>query len=96
MNYEDEVLEEFGEDEDVIILTLEDDSEIYCDVLLVFEVEGMDTEYIALQVRDSDEIFLYGYVENEDLSFDIIPIEDEDELVLVSDTFEEIMEEQFL
>ncbi|NLM07239.1 MAG: DUF1292 domain-containing protein [Tissierellia bacterium] len=95
MNFEDEILDEFDEDEDVIILTLEDDSEIYCDVLFVFEVEGLETEYIALQVRDSEEIFLYGYVENEDYSFEIIPIEDEDELIKVSNVFEEIMEEQF-
>ncbi len=78
---------DLGENVDeIIILTLDDDSEIECLILGVFEIE--DDEYIALQPIGEDDILLYGYKELEDDEFDLIPIEDEKEFEMVSEAFD--------
>ena len=70
---------------DVIYLTLEDDSELECQIIGIFEVE--DKEYIALMPIDQDEVLLYAYKELEDDEFDLLLIEDEEEFELVSEAF---------
>ena len=70
---------------DVIYLTLDDDSELECEVLGIFEVE--DKEYIALLPLEEEEVLLYEYVELEDEEFDLLPIEDEKEFELISEAF---------
>lgn len=96
MNEKDEFIEDdFIDDQeiDTIVLTLDDDSEIVCDVIGIFDLDDekySSKEYIALGVQDSDEVFLYGYVEDEEGNFDLIVIEDDDELVAVSNKFEEL------
>lgn len=72
------------EDMDVIYLTLDDDTELECAVLGIFEVE--DKEYIALLPIDDEEVLLYEYKELEDEEFDLLPIEEED-FELVSEAF---------
>ena len=58
------------EDEDLFVtLTLEDDSEVDCLVVSIFEAEGRD--YIALlptegPENEEGEVFLYRYFEDED------------------------------
>ena len=49
--------EEMYEEEelDTIVLTLEDGGEIECGILGVFEVEGYDSDYIALVSEDDNE-----------------------------------------
>lgn len=76
---------------DVIYLTFDDDEEVECKVLGVFEVENK--EYIALLPSDEDEILLYEYKESEE-DFDLIPIEDEKELDLVSKAYFELFEDE--
>ena len=71
--------------EDIMYLTLDDDTELECNVLGVFEVE--DIEYIALLPMDSEEVLLYRYVELEDEEFDLLAIEDEEEFESVSEAF---------
>lgn len=78
------------EDIEFIYLTFEDDVEVECKVLGVFEVE--DKEYIALLPEDEDEILLYEFKDSEE-EFDLIPIEDEKELDLVSDAYYELFED---
>lgn len=56
---------------DKITLTLEDDSELVCGILGVFEAEEEDRDYIAL-VTDDGQVLLYRYIE----------VEEEDELEL--------------
>lgn len=74
------------DDDDIMYLTLDDDTELECNVLGIFEVE--DTEYIALLPKDSDEVLLYQYVELEDEEeFDLLAIEDEEEFESVSEAF---------
>ncbi len=79
------------EDIDVIYLTLEDDTELECNVLGVFEVE--DDEYIALVPVDGDQVLLYGYEEDEE-GFELINIEDDEEFDIVSEAFEELFTEE--
>lgn len=69
---------------DTIYLTLDDDTEIECDVLGIFEIE--DKEYIALLPFEDDQVFLYEYVEDEE-GIDLINIEDDEEFDLVSEAF---------
>lgn len=71
--------------DDIMYLTLDDDSELECNVLGIFEVE--DLEYIALLPIGTDEVLLYRYVELEDEEFDLLAIEDEEEFESVSEAF---------
>lgn len=73
------------EDMDIVYLTLEDDSELECEVIGIFEVE--DKEYIALLPVGEEEVLLYGYKELENNEFDLQAIEDEEEFDLVSEAF---------
>lgn len=70
---------------DIMYLTLDDDTELECEVLGIFEVE--DKEYIALLPLEEEEVLLYEYVELEDEEFDLLPIEDEKEFELISEAF---------
>lgn len=74
-----------NEEMDVIYLTLDDDSELECGVLGIFEVE--DKEYIALLPMGEEEVLLYEYKELEDEEFDLGPIDDEEEFNLVTEAF---------
>lgn len=76
---------------DVIYLTFEDDEEVECQVLGVFEVENK--EYIALLPSDEDEVLLYEYKDSDE-EFDLIPIEDDEELELVSKAYFELFEDE--
>jgi len=73
------------EEMDMIYLTLDDDSELECGVLGIFEVE--DKEYIALLPVGEEEVLLYEYKELENEEFDLGPIDDEEEFALVSEAF---------
>ncbi|MBP5331635.1 MAG: DUF1292 domain-containing protein [Lachnospiraceae bacterium] len=85
---------EFDDDLDQITLTLEDDSELLCDVISVFECNGRD--YIALLPADeTDGDFLfYRYAETEDGDCELDDIESDEEFEEVADTFEELFDEE--
>lgn len=72
------------EEMDIITLTLEDDSEMECAVLGVFEVE--DKSYIALLPLEDEQVLLYEYIEAED-GFELGQIEDDAEFEIVSEAF---------
>ena len=83
---------------DQITLTLDDDSELLCDVLATFPatVNGKEQMYIALLPTDAsegDEIFLYRFIENGD-DIDLQNIEDDEEFDIVSDAFDELLDEE--
>jgi uncharacterized protein YrzB (UPF0473 family) len=94
--------EYFEEDEDLFVtITLEDDSEIECRVLTIFEVE--DQDYIVLlSVEDEDdesgegEVFIYRYFEDEEGNPGLDNIETEEEFNMVAEVFEQIMEDEEL
>ena len=81
--------------EDMITLTLEDDSEIQCEVLAIFPAG--DKQYIALLPEGSDdvegEVYLYGYKELENNQIELVNIEDDKEYEIVADAFDELLDE---
>ena len=88
----------YEEEYDQITLTLEDDSELVCDVLATFPatVGGKEQMYVALLPTDAGpdgQIFLYRFVENGD-DIEIFNIEDDEEFDIVSDAFDEILDEE--
>lgn len=89
--------EQFEEEEDLFVtLTLEDDSEVECLVVSIFEAEGKD--YIALlptegPENEEGEVFLYRYFEDEDGEPGLDNIETEAEFFLASQAFDELVEE---
>ena len=74
-----------------VTLTLENDEELECAVLTIFEADGR--EYIAL--LPLDEVYLYRFIDNgEDEEPGLENILDDDEFDRVSEVFNEWMEEQ--
>ena len=67
-------------------LVLDDDSELLCDVLGIFEADGR--EYIALLPDGDEEVLIYRYVttDNEE-GFELQNIESDDEYDKVGDIF---------
>lgn len=68
-------------EEPVIYVTFEDENkEVACDVLGIFEVD--DIEYIALAPQDEEEVLIYRYSEeNDDIKLDEITSDEEYEKV---------------
>ncbi|MCR5323798.1 MAG: DUF1292 domain-containing protein [Lachnospiraceae bacterium] len=79
---------------DQVTITLEDDTELLCDVISIFECEGRD--YICLlPVDDPDGDFLfYRYIETEDGDCELDDILDDDEFEAVADAFDEMLDEE--
>ena len=83
---------------DQITLTLDDDSELVCDVIATFPatVNGQENMYVALLPVDAtpeSEIYLYRFMENgEDI--DLQNIEEDEEFEIVSDAFDELLDEE--
>ncbi len=78
-----------------VSITLENDTVLECVVLTIFEAGGR--EYIAVMPETEDEdgtIYLYRYTELEDGQPDLSNIETDEEYELVSDAFDEILDEQ--
>lgn len=84
------------EEMDILTLTLEDDTEVPCEVVGIFDVDGK--EYIALypleDMGDGEEgVLLYAFEEGEDdeVNLEAIPEEDFDR---VAEVFESLVEEE--
>ena len=76
---------------ETMFLTLEDDTELECGILGVFEVEGMKgKEFIALPLED-ETVLLYEYQENGD-DVELSVIEDDDDFEKVSNTFYDLFD----
>lgn len=73
-----------NEEETIINLTLEDGSELECDVIGLFEIE--EKAYIALLPMEEEEVLLYEYTEIED-GIELEQIESDEEFNLVSEAF---------
>ena len=80
-----------NEEKDMITLEFDDDKEVECEILGVFDANGK--EYIALIPEDkSDDVYIYGYTENEDTEeFDIKDIEDDAEFEGAVKAFEALV-----
>jgi uncharacterized protein YrzB (UPF0473 family) len=79
-------------DEETITLQFDDGVEEECEIMGVFEVEGK--EYIALAPDNgTDDVYIYGYKEVDDESFEIIDIDDDEEFEKAVAEFDAIMAE---
>ena len=81
-----------------VTLDLEDGSSVECDVLLIFEIEEDEQEYVALYPSsgEPDEVYLMrcNYFDQSTLEMEIEQIDDEEEFELVSEAFDAIMEQE--
>ena len=89
----------YGDDIDLTVtLELDDDTSVECDVILVFEIEEDEQEYVALYPSrgEPDEIYLMrcNYFDESTLEMEIESIDDDDEFELVSEAFDAIMEQE--
>ncbi len=76
-------------------LRFEDDTEVRCAVVGIFEVEEIKgKEYIALVPDNSEEAYIYEYVEtdNED-GFELCNIETDEEFDIVEEAFMAMLDE---
>ena len=81
------------EELDIITLEFDDDSEVECEIMGVFDYEGK--EYIALIPHDdTDDVYIYGYKETGDDEYELIDIEDDEEFEKVVAEFDKIMAEE--
>ena len=80
---------------ETMTLTLEDDTEIQCAVLGVFDVEGIEgKEYIALLPEDDETVLIYEYKELENDGIELLTIEDDAEFDKVSEAFDSIFDDE--
>ena len=94
-NYNDN--NDLGEDLGSVTLTMDDGSELECDIVAIYPAGGK--QYIALLPLDDDEdesaVLIYRYIDNgEDEDPDIENIEDDDEYDLAADAFDEILDDE--
>ncbi|MBO4213357.1 MAG: DUF1292 domain-containing protein [Lachnospiraceae bacterium] len=89
-------------DDDVCVtLSLEDGSEIECEILTIFDIG--EQNYIVLEPAETAnnpdaeeaEIFIYRYYEDEDGNYSLGNIEDDEEYEAVSDRLDELMDESY-
>jgi len=86
-----------NDDEMYVTLTLDDDSEVECVVITIFEAG--DRDYIALlpmgdAETDEGEVYLYRYAEDNEGNPELSSIESDDEYEIVADRFDEWLDEQ--
>ena len=89
-------------DDDVCVtLSLDDGTEIECEILTIFDLG--EQSYIVLEpaetANDPDaeeaELFIYRYYEDEDGNYSLGNIEDDEEYEAVSDRLDELMDESY-
>ncbi len=85
-------------DDAKVSMTLDDGTELECDVIAIFPVGERD--YIALlpdkliEGYEENEVFLYRYTELEDEEIELGQIETEEEYEMVADAFDELLDEE--
>ncbi len=82
------------EEFDQVTLTLEDGSELVCDVIAIFPCDGRD--YIALLPEDDPDgdFLLYRFIDNGNDNYDLDDIETDEELEAASDAFDELLDSE--
>ena len=78
-----------------VTLSLDDGTELECDVLAIFPANGQ--MYIALlpleqEDGDEDDVYLYRYSEDADGTPILDNIESDEEYDIVADTFDELLD----
>lgn len=82
--------------ETTVTLTLDNDEELECAVISIFEANNR--RYIALLPLEGDEnedgeVYLYRYDETEDGQPDLTNIDSDEEFEIVSDAFDEMLDD---
>ena len=73
-----------------VTLTLDNDEELECDILTIFNASGKD--YIALAPQGEeygDIVYLYRYIDHGEDDPELALIEDDEEYEIASDKFDE-------
>ena len=97
---EDDDIEDLDSEDDIMYLTLDDDTELECKVLGIFEVE--DSEYIALlpldeeSYGDDEDVALVFRIDSDENGDILVPLEDEEEYQIVVDVYNTLMDEEGL
>lgn len=77
-------------EEQMMTLVLEDDSELHCHVIGVFD--ALDRQYIALVPEDDDEALIYRYNESDnEEGFELENIDSDEEFESVEDVLFELL-----
>ncbi|MEA4973317.1 MAG: DUF1292 domain-containing protein [Candidatus Metalachnospira sp.] len=80
-----------NEELETMTLTLDDDTELECVILGIFDVEGIEgKEYIALLPQNDETVLIYEYKELENEEVELLSIEDDAEFEKVSAEFDTI------
>ena len=92
----DDMLTEEELAEEIVTITMDDNTEVHCVILGIFEAEN-DREYIALRPLDgpeaeNDQVYIYRYDEDESQQPILENIADDEEFALASQAFAEMME----
>jgi len=85
------------DNEATVTIELDDGTAIECVVLMIFEAGNDDQEYIAVMPEggdDDSEVYLYRYKEKENGEPELENIESDQEYDIVSERFDEILDEQ--
>lgn len=83
------------ENDATVTIDLGDGKTIECAVLMIFDAGDNDQEYIAVVPEDSeDDVYLYRYNEDENGEPHIENIESDAEYEMVSEQFDELLDEQ--
>lgn len=91
----------FGDDENVVVtLTDEDGQDMEAQIMAAFEIEELGTEYLMAVVLTgggdgeelSGEIHALKYQEDAQGEPEILPIEDEEEMEIVSQAMQELLD----
>lgn len=80
------------EEFEMMHLILDDDQEVDCYVLGIFDVK--DREYIALVPEETEDVLIYRYAENDEDGVELDNIEDDDEYEEVGKVFDELFAEE--
>lgn len=83
--------------EEIVTITMDDNTEVHCVILGIFEAEN-DREYIALLPLDgpeaeNDQVYIYRYDEDASEQPILENIANDEEFALASQAFAEMMEE---
>lgn len=100
---ENEIFPVDNEDDDVVVtLNLDNGEEVTCEILTIFECNDRDyivllpeEGYEASEDEDSETVYIYRYLEDENGTPTLENIESDEEYEAVAKRFDEIQEEDF-
>ena len=86
--------EEFEDAFDQVTLTLEDGSEMTCDVIAIFPCGERDYIELLPENDPDGDFLLYRFIDNGDGNYDLDDIGDDDEFDAASEAFDELMDNE--